>query len=78
MGDESKAKVAEANTVRDRAVFLLLVLWYSGRKFVVEQPISSLINRTEPFRMMLEVVYGKTVTFDHAAHEDEEIFLCCF
>ena len=36
-GNESLPKVAEANSVRDRAVFLLLTLFISQRKWIVEQ-----------------------------------------
>ena len=48
-GRSGNAKGAEANRVRDRVVFLMLLLTFSGRKYVVEQPSSSLLNASQAF-----------------------------
>ena len=71
-GNESLPKVAEANSVRDRAVFLLLTLFISRRKWIVEQPVSSSINQTDPWMKLLSSTGSSTVVFDHGAYEDEE------
>ena len=69
-GDESLAKVKEANDVRDKACFLLLCLFFSHRHFALEQPQSSMINATDSFAQMMKITSCRMVSFDHAAYED--------
>ena len=71
-GDEKNLKVREANEVRDCIVFLMLLLHFTGRCFVIEQPCSSLLNASVPFEMALNISGSRIVSFDHAAYEDEE------
>ena len=71
-GRRGNKKVDEANRVRDCMCFLMILLTESGRKYVVEQPTSSLLNVSEAFATALAVTSGDIVNFDHAAYEDDE------
>ena len=71
-GRVGNKKVDEANRVRDCICFLMILLTVSGRKYIVEQPTSSLLNVSEAFATALAVTSGEVVNFDHAAYEDDE------
>jgi hypothetical protein len=57
--------VQEANLVLDLTCFLILVGWLSNRHFVMEQPISSLINFMPEHIAMMEITGARTTTTAH-------------
>ena len=71
-GNLQNAKVVEANRVRDGVVFLMILLAASDRRYLVGQPLSSLVSSSHAFSAALALTSAQIVSFDDAAFDDEE------
>lgn len=58
-------KVRIANEVRDLVCLRMLICTWSGARYVVAQPASSLQNSFPPFRQMLQSTDDQIILCDH-------------
>ena len=64
-GNKTNPHVAEANKCKDLGVLVMLLCHLSGRFFVVEQPVSSLLTHDRAFANMVAWSNAAMIVLDH-------------
>ena len=62
LGNDANSVVNQGNRVKDRVCILMLLAHLNGLRFVIEQPMSSILNVAPPMNMVLDKVEARTVT----------------
>ena len=65
---DKSMRVMKANAMRDTAAIIMLLSFWSGKHFTVEQPGSSLIDSSCVFKAALKAASGRTARCDHGAY----------
>ena len=72
LGNEDLEPVRAANKVLVNAVVTGLVVYFSEREFIVEQPVSSIMTSVPHFICLLSVTGSNTTCLDHGQYDDQD------